>query len=387
MLEEEWSEPGGSVAEHPVIRSTRVVGPELKQLTSAARGLLVLATIFALQAGAPVLIPVAFGFLLYLLVSPPHAALKHLGVPGGLAAFALVVTLIAPLAAALFALSEPAAEWLEEAPTSLADIGSDFRELSRPLETVKDASAAVTDAVDDITGTDNSAQAVVTMREPGPMETVLRVVPGVLATFGIGLAVTFLLLLDNDRVLTVAFARSVKWREMRRARVAVQQIKTDVSQYLGTIVLINMLLGVTAALAFTLLGLPNPWLWGMVAGLLNFAPYLGAAVSACLLVVAGVAEFDSLGSALAPAAAFVVLTLVEGQVITPIMLGRRLASSPVLILLAVLGFAAIWGVAGALMAVPLFFTARAWWRLTLTQQTTVAHSPDRATEFSPELPT
>lgn len=339
----------------------------LQQLATAAKGLLLIAIVFALHSGAVIFVPVAFGFLLYLLLAPMHALMTRAGVPRGMAALALIVLTVTPFLFSAYALSGPAAEWLRVAPTSLADIGTNLRELSQPLEKVKDASAAVTEAVEGITGARTGTESVVTVREPGLVEVAVEWLPDVLASLGIGIAVALLLLLDRDRALTAVFTRSRKFTALRRARHAVQKMKRDVSQYLMTIVVINSLLGVLSATTFTLLGLPNPILWGVVAGLLNFAPYVGPAVTAGLVAVAGLAEFASVTAALGPALGFVLLTIIEGQIITPIVLGRRLASQPILMLLAVLAFAALWGVAGALMAVPLFFTGRIWWNLALVK--------------------
>ena len=101
------------------------------------------------------------------------------------------------------------------------------------------------------------------------------------------------------------------------------------------------------------LNVPNPFLWGTMVALFNFAPYVGAVVSASVLTVVGLSTFDTLGESLAPAAVFLCITIVEGQLITPTILGQRMALSPIFVFLAVIVWGWLWGVAGALMAVPI----------------------------------
>jgi len=136
-----------------------------------------------------------------------------------------------------------------------------------------------------------------------------------------------------------------------------QDMERTISTYLFTITLINTAVGLLVALAMALLGMPNPPLWGAVAGLLNFIPYFGPFLMTMVLVLAGLLSFeDSTSRGLLPALVYLGLHAVETNVITPEILGRRLTLSPVAIFVSIMFWTWLWGVPGALLSVPLLMT-------------------------------
>ena len=156
----------------------------------------------------------------------------------------------------------------------------------------------------------------------------------------------------NSRLLAPAL------RHSRLLRLAAT-ISDDVGCYFATVTLINPALGVATAAAMYWLGMPNPLLWGMVAFVLNFIPYAGSAVTLALLTVVAVVSFDGLGKPLAVAGSYLVLTTIEGQIVQPILVGRRLDVSPLIVFLSLWVAGWLWGIAGVALAVPLLVTAKA----------------------------
>jgi predicted PurR-regulated permease PerM len=132
----------------------------------------------------------------------------------------------------------------------------------------------------------------------------------------------------------------------------IEAIRTELGHYYGTIALINLGLAAATALVMKLLGVPNPFLWGAVAGVLNFIPYVGSATTLLLLAVVSLVAFDSLGKVLAVVGSFLLLATLEGQVVQPLLVGRRLDLNPILVFLAVWFGGWFWGVAGIVIAVP-----------------------------------
>jgi predicted PurR-regulated permease PerM len=132
-----------------------------------------------------------------------------------------------------------------------------------------------------------------------------------------------------------------------------RQIEVDLSHYLATVTTVNFMLAIAVAAAMHWLEVPNPVLWGAMAGLFNFAPYVGALVSAAIMTIVGITTFDTLSDALMVPLTLLVLTILEGQVITPSVLGRRLAVHPLVVFLSIVFWGWLWGIAGALMAVPI----------------------------------
>ena len=131
------------------------------------------------------------------------------------------------------------------------------------------------------------------------------------------------------------------------------RVERDISRYLFTITLINAGLGAVTALALHLLGLPNVVLWGVMVALLNFIPYLGAAINAIILSIVALLTFDSIGHAALVPATFLVLTTLEGQLVTPTILGKSLPLNPVVIFIGLIFWVWMWGIPGALLAVPI----------------------------------
>jgi predicted PurR-regulated permease PerM len=137
-----------------------------------------------------------------------------------------------------------------------------------------------------------------------------------------------------------------------------RDMEQTISTYLFTITLINMALALIIALAMSLVGMPNPPLWGAVAGILNFIPYFGPFVMTLVMVLAGLLSFESTGHALLPALIYLSVHATESNLITPAILGRRLTLSPVAIFISIMFWTWLWGMPGALLSVPLLMTFR-----------------------------
>ncbi len=144
---------------------------------------------------------------------------------------------------------------------------------------------------------------------------------------------------------------------MTTARV-IQQVVDATSAYLGTITLVNIGMGLVVALVVHLLGMPTPLMWGGIAALLNYIPYLGPIAAALLLALGGLMTFTDPWYALLPAIAFIVIHMVEANLVTPAVVGRRLTINPLMILLSLSFWAWVWGTTGALLAVPLLIIFR-----------------------------
>jgi predicted PurR-regulated permease PerM len=145
-------------------------------------------------------------------------------------------------------------------------------------------------------------------------------------------------------------------RQQKRITVEIlQSIEREISRYVLTITIINALVGLAFAVALYFLGVPldEALLWGTMAALLNFAPYVGPLIGMCMMLLVGFIAFDDTLRSMLPAALYLLLHTIEGQVVTPIVLGRRMALSPLVLILALMVFGWLWGIIGLLLAVPL----------------------------------
>jgi predicted PurR-regulated permease PerM len=217
-----------------------------------------------------------------------------------------------------------------------------------PLEQVTKA----TQSVEDMADVDGEKTPQVEIREPSLAETLVagtRVLIG--HAFLILVLLYFLLVSSDDLVqkLAVIFPRA---HGQPGAAEMARQVESDISRYLLTVCLINTGLAVVVATVMHFLAMPSPLLWGAVAGTLNFIPFIGAICTTAILAVVSLLTFDNLAQAVVPPLVFVCITSFEGFFVTPTFVGRRLTLSPIAILLALLVWSWIWGVAGALIAVP-----------------------------------
>lgn len=242
----------------------------------------------------------------------------------------------------------PASEWLTLSPESISEIERKLRVATRPLAEVSRATKSVEDLVD-IEGAGSSG---VQVDSPGLLSSLLSGTQNFVSYGAVVIVLLYFLLAGGDsflrKLVTVLPQLSDKIRAVEIAR----RTEHAISRYLFTICLINLGLGIAVGSAMWALDMPNPVLWGAVAGGLNFIPFLGPAISTALIAGAAILSFDTVEQFLMPPLACAALTIFEGLLVTPTLLGRNLTLSPVVIFLAVLALSWAWGILGALMAVP-----------------------------------
>ena len=166
----------------------------------------------------------------------------------------------------------------------------------------------------------------------------------------------YFLLASGDLFLRKLVRVLPRLSDKKRAIEIARQTEGHISTYLSTVTLINIALGLIVGVAMHLVGMPNAILWGVMAGLLNFIPYLGALATAGILAIVSVLTFDSLGRALVAPLLYLAINTVEGYLVTPMLLGRRLTLNPVVIFLGIILWGWLWGIPGALLAVPILAT-------------------------------
>ena len=149
-----------------------------------------------------------------------------------------------------------------------------------------------------------------------------------------------------------------QFRDKKTAVLIARATEAQISAYLFTTTLINLGVGVVTAVAMLLVGMPNPWLWGAVAAVLNYVPYVGAMVNMVVLAVAALLSFDTVGRALIVPAVFLGINLVEGNLVTPAIQGRSMSLNPVALFVGFTFWWYIWGIPGAIMAVPMMATMK-----------------------------
>ncbi|MGO1542339.1 MAG: AI-2E family transporter [Luteimonas sp.] len=310
-----------------------------------------LAVLFTAWAARDLLLPVLLAMFLALLGNPVLRALRRLRIPVFVGA---VLLLAAGIALALMLgrqLVAPAAEWMQQLPSELQVLTPKLQQMTGPMQQASEAAASVARAAD---GGDVRQLEVVAVRERDPWERLVATPKMVMSVLAVVL-LTFFFMVYGERLQRHAIALLPHRYQQKLTVQILQAVEHEVSRYVFTITVINALLGVAVAGALYLIGLslPNALLWGTLVALLNYAPYVGAFMAATGLLLMGLIVWDDIGQALLPVAAYLVLQTLEGQLLTPIVVGQRMALSPLLLVLALMLFGFMWGFIGLLLAVPL----------------------------------
>jgi predicted PurR-regulated permease PerM len=328
---------------------------ELHIARSALVTLAILAVFAVLYFAHALLMPVVLALVFAMLLSPAVEALRRVGMPGILASALVMLLLAGTVASLVNATMEPAREWIERAPRVLSDVDRKVRPLRRLVVKIDEVAAQA----GRVTGAQAPAQQPAPAAAALPSQGLLWKTP-VLVVPVIGVFFLTFFLLSSGPALLVRLANSRRRTSSARKLLTVaEQVRRQMARYLGTIAMINVGLGVaTTALAWAF-DLPTPVLWGVMAGLFNFIPYAGSAVTLVVLTIVGILTHDSLGPALGVAAAYLGLTTLEGQVVQPLALGRRLALSPLIVFLGLWLWGWLWGVAGLFLATPILIAVKA----------------------------
>lgn len=331
--------------------------PELRRdrllagLTLIAGIGLVLATPFALKAGAEFFLPLTAALVIAIAMVPILEWLERHRLPAPLAAFFCVLLFVTAANIALASIVVPAWQWIQILPERIGQIQSNIAPL---IDFYSNLQRFVNKTIHTLAST--PVRQPITTPTPPPTSLIDLVgtsAPSALIQMFFVVLVIFFFLSGWTRLRRAAItSRTSFGGAMATARV-IQDVVDDTSAYLGTITTINVTLGLIVAGALWLIGMPTPLMWGGIVTLLNYIPYFGPIVAATLLVVGGLMTFSDIWWALLPAAMMVGCHLIEANVVTPLVVGHRLTINPLLILISLSFWGWVWGTPGALLAVPL----------------------------------
>ncbi len=312
-------------------------------------GIFVLLFFYFLYFAREIAVPFVFAFILNLALQPAMRALVGLRVPRILAALIVMAGFLTCVAGLGMSLSTPAADWMSKAPESLSRIEDKLSFLKTDISRVQDTLHQVERLADGMTG----GVPAVAVESPGLSSSLFTGTRSVLAAIGTIALLLFFLLMAGDMMLR-RFVEILPTLSNKKQAVDIsREIEHQVSVYLGTVGVINAAVGTATGLAAYLCGLPDPVLWGTMAFLLNFIPILGPLGGIVILLLVGLLSFDRFWQAALPAGIYLLIHLAEGEMITPMLMARRFVLNPVLVIMSLVFWYWMWGLAGALVAVPL----------------------------------
>lgn len=319
-----------------------------------AGGILLLLTLFALYFTGAIVIPVILAIGLYLTLKPAMRLAGKLRIPRVIAACLIIVMFFGGAGALGFALSNPAAEWVAKAPDSLRRLETRLFFFKQPIANLQ----SVGQQVEKIAETPTERATPVTLAGTGLSSRLFSGTTSALIGLGTTITLLFFLLLSGDLFLRRFVEILPTFSNKKQAVDISREIERNISTYLATITLMNLLVGVLTGIVAYLCGLSDPVLWGTLVFILNYVPIIGPLCGLGTLLLAGLLTFEPLWQAALPAGIYLLIHLLEGQFITPMLLARRFTLNPVLVILSIIFWYWMWGVPGALLAVPLLATVK-----------------------------
>jgi predicted PurR-regulated permease PerM len=319
-----------------------------RRVMKAANLLAFLAVGAILYFGAVAFIPVALALFFALLLSPAVDGLQRLRLPRALAACIVMLALVLAGAAIVDGVAAPAKEWLARAPQTIRKI----EQRIRPVRSVIAQVDAVKERADQLTQGPHPAPAAPLAAPPSGSSYAFEMTQSLFEAITV-LPLTLFFLAGGPPLLArMAAALSGSERSAAWLRVT-EAIRSELGRYFGTVALINLGLGLATAATMAALGMPNAILWGTVAAVLNFIPFVGPITTVGILAIAALVTLNNMGQALAVPGAFLGLHLIESQLVQPLFVGHRLDVTALIILLAVWFGFWFWGIPGVMLAVPL----------------------------------
>jgi predicted PurR-regulated permease PerM len=300
------------------------------------------------------LLPVLCAISVGLTIGPLEGHLKRHGIPDWLTALIVVLGLIGITNAAIVLLSAPASSLLAKAPEYGAAIADKLRLFNRPLQSLHELQTAMGIDTSDKTFDFNPAALItgfLSIATPAALQFVLQAL--------MFFATLFFVIMGRSGFRKYAVNRFGTRETRLRALKILNDIEENLGGYLIIVTAINLALGVVTAIAAALMGLPSPLLWGALAFVLNYVPYVGPAVMDVLLFGIGLVTYPTLLGALVPPAVFMAITVLEGQFITPAIVGRSVLNlHPLAVFLSIAFWSWLWGPVGAFLATPLLIMVR-----------------------------
>lgn len=329
------------------LHAARGARRHLRAIRILLNAMLLLALLYTVTLTKDLLIPLVLAAFIGLALNPIVAAGKRFHLPRWLTASVLMIGLVVGISTGVGLLAQPAVGWFHSAPAAIRSFVPKFRSLTRPLEAANRATQTLVNG---------NARVSIASSQPMSISAwdVVSTAPRVLAAVLSVLLLVFFFLIYGDSMLRRLVEITPSFAYKRHAVTIVRGFQTEVSRYLLTALLINASLGAITAGMLFLYKVPDAMLWGTVAMFANFIPYVGAIfTTAVLAIVSMLYAKDASLNVFLPALTFAGITVVEGNLITPMIQGRSMRLSPIAILLWLLVWGWLWGIPGALLAVPM----------------------------------
>jgi predicted PurR-regulated permease PerM len=321
-------------------------------LATPIYGLFGLGILYTLYVAHQIVLPIILAVMTSLLLSPlVKKAYVKWRIPRVISSLVFVLLVLAAIVGITLAVATPALKWVEEVPQGISRLLVGESEISRQIARVTESAEQVERSVEELSETEQQPTTVVLQTDSWRSQLMTKARNGI-AGLALALALTYFLLVSGDRLIH-NFIRQLPIEQRKTVLRMTHESQHQIAQYLGVLGLSNLVVGTTTGLICWAVGLPDPAVWGLVAGLARFIPYLGNILSISLLTIVSVVSLDELWMMAIAPLGFLGLTTLVGLFIEPWIHGFRMAINPVIIFVSIFFWGWLWGPVGVLLAVPL----------------------------------
>lgn len=318
----------------------------------AMTGLFVLACFFTIFLAQEFFVPVMMAVVFNFLLAPFVRLLKTIRIPEALGAALVIVVGFGLIGVIAYELAGPITDWVGRAPQIIGKVSAEAQKFKKPVEKMTQATEQVR-TMTNVAGDQAKKPTQVEIKGPGFASGLFSKTRDIVLELVILIVLLYFLLSSGDLFLRKLIHVLPKFEDKKRAVLIMREIEDHISRYLITVAAINACLGAAGALIFWALGMPNPALWGVLGFVLNFIPYLGAMTEIATVALVALATFPNIGHALAVPACYLGLAVLEGNFVTPYIMGRRMTLNPVVVFVSVTFWGFLWGIVGVFLAVPM----------------------------------
>ncbi len=321
----------------------------------ATTGLLVLAIIYTLYLGKQLLLPIAIAILLSFLFAPIIRILRKIHIPNFLAAFLIILILFLIIVFGFYSISGPINKWAANAPESFSQASIKLNQLTAPVNQYVQRFFNIQEQIEKSTNKVVPQKTVpeVTLKADNWFNIIFSNTWEFFVQFGILILLLYFFLSFHEFILHKLIKILPYYSEKKEAVIIIRQIEQKISYFLVVKILISIGLAIVIGLVMMLLQMPHPFIWGILAGLLEFIPYIGVTIGTFAITFSALLNFDTIGHILLVPLSFFIICSIEGNLILPLVLNRGLILHPLIILIGVIIFGWIWGIMGALIAIPI----------------------------------
>jgi predicted PurR-regulated permease PerM len=339
---------------------TQASAPAPSKITAGQIVLIVLGTIAFLYFARPLVLPLFMACFAGMALKPLIRWLSCCHIPPALSAAVVLCLLVSAVGIGFFQLGRPALAWLNDAPQHMTELRQRVQKILPPGARFSEAAAAVNNlgATEEEKKEEQKQAPTVQVKDNRGSTFLINWTGILLAGMGETLVLLYLLLASGDLFLQKLVRVLPTLHDKKSAVEISHEIQQNISNYLFSVSLINICLGLVVSGGLYFMGVPNAAMWGVLVAVLNFVPYFGPVAGVIVLATVGLLTFDTLGKGLLPPTWYLLLHLLEANLITPVLLGRRFTLNPVVIFVSLIFWTWLWGVPGALLSVPILVSIK-----------------------------